>query len=251
MPATVITASGSGSPDGAQERHDLPEQHRQVGRGRFVPALATVREVAIEHTPPNTIFYDQSGRGGVDCDVLVEGADAKGRGIVAVIETKFVEPDFSTYGFRRSRRADEGRVTCPDDVALGGDYARCLYTSRKRYRYWAETVARGTLNLGALPAAGCPFAGPGWQLWVNHTLAHAEAAGRGAARAVYAVCAPAANDALLRGGTVLGSFAALVTDPATVVLMPLDEVIGAIAETGGGAWHGAWCEGLRARYAGI
>ena len=76
---------------------------------RFVPVLVTVTGISIEHTPDKGIFRDQSGKGGVDCDVLVEGADADGKGIVIVIETKFVEPEFSTCGsVRRSPLAALG-----------------------------------------------------------------------------------------------------------------------------------------------
>ena len=39
----------------------------------FVPGLAYVTSIELEYTPPADIFNDQSGRGGVDCDLLIEG----------------------------------------------------------------------------------------------------------------------------------------------------------------------------------
>lgn len=219
----------------------------------FIPGLATVRDVHTEHTPPSDVFGDQTGRGGVDCDVLVVGDWADGSTVVVVIETKLVEKEFSCCGFRKPGRAGAGRAGCPDGIELGADGDRCLYTTRKHYRYWAQTLAHETLNLAALPRTGCPFRGAAWQLWVNHTLAHAEASRRGATRAVFAVCAPAANRALLGDGEVLRSFVDLVRDPTTVVYLPLDEVLDGVARaaSGRGGEHARWSEGLSRRYARI
>jgi len=83
----------------------------------FVPGLAAVKAIAIEHTPPADIFNDQSGLGGVDCDLFIEGTNARGEGLVLVIETKFVEPEFSVCGFKKAGRAEKGLRVCPDDVA--------------------------------------------------------------------------------------------------------------------------------------
>ena len=38
----------------------------------FFPGLAEVRTIAFEHSPANSVFGDQTGRGGVDCDLLVD-----------------------------------------------------------------------------------------------------------------------------------------------------------------------------------
>jgi hypothetical protein len=136
---------------------------------------------------------------------------------------------------------------CPEDVAVGRTRDACAYQSAKRYGYWRRTDEHRTL----LPLAptGCPLGGPRWQLWVNHTLAHVEAARRGATRARLLVCAPMANRALLRDGEVLGGFRALLAEPDTFGLLPLDDLIEQIAAVAGEG--SAWVVGLRARYGGI
>lgn len=97
-----------------------------------------------------------------------------------------------------------------------------------------------------LRGPGCSFGGPLWQLWVNHALAHAEAARRGAQRASLLVCAPRDNEALLRDGRMLSQFRALLREPDTAGLLALDDLIDRIALVVGEG--SAWAVGLRARY---
>jgi hypothetical protein len=189
--------------------------------------VAKVGRIVIEHTPMAEIFRDQGGRGGVDCDVLIEATDRDAASVVVVIETKFVEPDFSTCSFRDRKRLDKDKPYCPDEIAVSEDHRQCLYSARKSYAYWERSAEFATLARDKLPVVGCPFAGPEWQLWVNHTLARAEAAQRGAARAVFAVCAPASNEALLRGG-ILDCFQARLANRDTFRFLPLDDLLGQI-----------------------
>lgn len=211
-----------------------------------LPELRRVRSITIEYTPAADVFGDQSGRGGVDCDVLVEATLDVGDAVV-VIETKFVEEEFSTCGFRKAGRAARGQVVCPPEVPVGPDRDACAYQGVKGYGYWARTDQHGSLR--ALAEVRCPFGGELWQLWVNHTLAHEEARRRSVPHARFAVCAAAANDALLDGGRVLGEFGALVAVPETVSLLPLDELIEHIGLAVGE--ESGWVRGLRARYGGI
>jgi hypothetical protein len=216
---------------------------------RLLPPVKTVRSITTEYTPPNDVFGDQSGRGGVDCDVLVEAVDDAGVPIVATIETKFVEPDFSICGFRKAGRAAKGQDVCPDNVVLDETCSACLYASKKGYRYWTRTWETGALARESLPAAGCPFAGPLWQLWVNHTLAHVEAQRRGAERAMFVVCAPEENEALA-ANSHLNALRKLVADESTVVSVGanrLIEVIGTLVSDD----HRPWYQGLEDRYAAI
>jgi len=209
-----------------------------------VPGLKRVRSITIEHTPSPDVFRDQSGHGGVDCDVLVVGDFDDGQLGVLVVETKFVEPEFSRCGFRRP--------PCPADVPVRADTSACLYESRKHYLYWRRTLEHQTISLDALKPTGCPFDGPLWQLWVNHALAHVEARERGAQHARFAVCAPANNDALLRDGSVLKDFRALTTDPSTVLFIDLNEVIrDAVGATRENHQLKTWARGLQDRYADI
>jgi hypothetical protein len=196
---------------------------------QVLPRISKVTSIQFEYTPPNDIFGDQTGRGGVDCDLLVEGTGPDGAAVVVVIETKFVEPEFSTCGFRAPGRSAKGQPVCPDDVAVRVDSAACFYTARKGYRYWERTWEVGTLHREALPLAGCPFAGHLWQLWVNHALAHVEAQRRGATRAIFAVCAPEANEALAARSAVQ-AYQDLVIDPSTVVHVDVDVLVSIIGE---------------------
>jgi trans-2-enoyl-CoA reductase len=107
------------------------------------------------------------------------------------------------------------------------------------------------LTANAIPETGCPFGGPEWQLWVNHTLAHAEAGARGARHVRFAVCAPAANTALLGNG-VLDAFRSRLANAETFRFLPLDDLLGHIQVVAAGrASLGPWAEALRARYGGI
>lgn len=217
----------------------------------FFPFLAAVTSITIEHTPDNDIFGDQSAMGGVDCDVLIEGNDAGGSGIVIVVETKFVEEEFSICGFRKAGRAAKGMAVCPEQVAIGSDKSHCLYTSRRNYHYWSRTSEYGVLKDGALAESGCPFSGPLWQLWVNHVLAHAEADRRGAGKAYYAVCASAANQKLLQHESgILDQFRSLLTAPESLVFMDLDALIEAIDEISKYEFpdYAQWASQLAARY---
>ena len=211
----------------------------------LVPGLLAVRRIIPEYTPEAAVFRDQRGTAGVDCDLLIEATLDVGRVVIAV-ETKFVEEEFSTCGHRKAKKRKLGRA-CPEDVPVGTSRSACAYQGSNRFAYWQRADEHATLL--TLPATGCPFGGPFWQLWVNHTLAHVEAARRGADHARYMVCAPSANDALLRGGRVLSSFRALLAKPETVGFLGLDDVIARIAQIGRGP--PGWVEGITARYAGI
>jgi hypothetical protein len=212
----------------------------------LLPGLSRVDSITLEHTPAADLFGDQTGRGGVDCDVLIEAILHNGPAVV-IIETKFVEEEFSSCGFRRAGRAARGQVLCPDDVPVRTDRGACAYQGVKGYGYWRRADEEGTL--AELAHQGCPFGGPLWQLWVNHSLAHAEATRRGARRAQLLVCAPLANEALLRGGRLLEEFRSLLRSPETVGMLPLDALIDQIAVEVGGS--SAWATGLRLRYGGI
>jgi len=216
----------------------------------FVPGLADVKSLELEHTPPGDIFNDQTGRGGVDCDVFIEGTNVGGEHLVLVIETKFVEPEFSVCGFRKSGRAEKGQEVCPDDVPVRGNRIACLYSRKKGYAYWQRSDEHGLLADNALADAGCPFAGAKWQLWVNLALASEEAKRRGATDVRFAVCTSVNNEALLEGGAVLDSFRSLLRRPEAIQLIDLDALLARL-EVVAPADVGSWASTLSARYRGI
>lgn len=219
---------------------------------RFFPGITLVERIHIEYTPSTEIFRDQSGLAGVDCDVLIDAVWEDGEKAVMTIETKFVEPEFSICGFRKPGRQAKGQAVCPEDVCLTPPFSACLYSSRKGYLYWQRTVETGSMETWNLPKCGCPFKGVLWQLWVNHTLAAMEAASRNAAHYFFAVCAPAGNDSLLGGGSILSEFRQYLANPAGFVLIPIDELIRTIQETvPDDPKYKMWGCGLSDRYAKI
>ncbi len=217
----------------------------------LVPGVSTVTSITLEHTPDPSIFGDQAGLAGVDCDLLVEGTTTSGNRFVLVVETKFVEREFSVCGFRKPGRADRGQAVCPDDVPVATDRHACLYASRKGYRYWQRSDELGVLAPGAVPPSGCPFASAPWQLWTQLTLAHAEAQRRGATEAHVAVCTSARNTTLLGdNGEVLDGFRALVAHPDRVHLLDLDLLLERLSSLAPPELTD-WTTGLSERYAAI
>lgn len=216
----------------------------------FIPGLVEVKSIALEHTPARDIFHDQSGRGGVDCDLLIEGTNTSGEPLLVVIETKFVEPEFSVCGFKKSGRAEKGQDVCPDDVGVRADRSACLYVRNKGYGYWQRSDEHGLLREGALHETGCPFAGANWQLWVNLALAHEEAKRRGARDVRFAVCTSANNAALLDGGKALEGFRALLRRPEAIHMIDLDALLARMEAIAAGELAG-WARALSARYRGI
>jgi hypothetical protein len=217
---------------------------------QFFPEVAEVLTISLEYTPSNTVFGDQSGLVGVDCDLLVDAAWSDGSRAVITIEVKFVEKEFSACGFRKAGKRAKG-TACPDDIPVAADHGVCLYAARKDYGYWRQTARLATLRPSALPSAGCPFGGPEWQLWVNHTLAHAEADARGAHHAIFAVCAPTTNTTLLRDD-ILDRFQARLAKPATFRFVPLDDLINHIgALSSQDSRLKIWADSLAARYSAI
>lgn len=218
----------------------------------FFPELHKVSEIEIEFTPNQDIFGDQSTFGGVDSDVLVRGETFERQTMIILLETKFVEPEFSICGFRKAGREKHKKPVCPEDIQLGLGMKNCLYSSRKHYKYWERTLEYNVLRKDAVPTAGCPFAGPLWQLWVNFTLAHAVTHKKGADIACFGVIAPASNTRLL-GGTeqeVITRFKSLLTHPERMVYIDSDRLIRSIKKNVAKEKpeYTEWADALAARY---
>jgi hypothetical protein len=121
--------------------------------------------------------------------------------------------------------------------------------SNNGYAYWNQSAAHGTLRRSLVEEVGCPFGGRLWQPWVNHTLAHAEASRRGATRAVFAVLAPAANEALDAAGAI-AELRRELSDPSTAVFLPLEDMVVHLrsAVEGRDAVWKAWADAVATRY---
>ncbi len=212
----------------------------------YLPDLESVESIDIEYTPSAKVFRDQRGPAGVDCDVLLTYRTSGGGEGVLVIETKYTETGFSRCAHCKPDR----EVPCPRDVEIGDDFSGCMYSSKNKFLYWQRASEYGTLDMSSFPAQGCPFRGSAWQLWVNHTLAHAVGAETGAEQARFAVCAPAGNSALLRSGARLAAFQQLLTSPDSALFIPLEELVERIKEAAadqGEAWVD-WAKALDERY---
>jgi len=211
--------------------------------------IEAVSGIQVEYTPDNSIFADQQGQSGVDCDVLVRFDGLKGRGVL-VSETKSVEEEFSTCGFRKKAASDERR--CPEGTIAGADGVGCAYQEQKGFLYWQRTRENATLHDGVAESF-CPFGGFLWQLWVNHTLAHAlrEEAD---STAIFAVCAPKANTRVLdlesRALGKIDAFRELAREPDSVVFLAVEDVVAALESVTPADFRerSHWLEGLRARY---
>jgi PD-(D/E)XK nuclease superfamily protein len=212
----------------------------------FIPGLTKVTAIQIEYTPAGDVFNDQSALGGVDCDLLIEGETTSGR-LLLVVETKFVEREFSVCGYRKAGRAKRGQAVCPDDVGVRDDRTACLYVRNKGYGYWRRSDQLRVLADDAVHSSGCPFRGNRWQLWVNLVLAHTEAADRAATDVRFAVCSSSRNTALLGGGEVLDGFRSLLRQRQSVQLIDLDLLLER-TELVASAELREWSQRLVARY---
>lgn len=222
--------------------------------------VRTVDSIEIEFTPAPEVFGDQSALGGVDCDVLVRFVSSDDREAVLVMETKFVEPEFSTCGFRRKPSTRINKQTgepeasdrCPEGTTAGGDGSGCNYQTRKGYRYWEQSLKHQTLR-PEVSVGACPFGGYRWQLWTNHALS-AALKPQPDGMCMYAVCAPKNNKALLADSDQplgkLDEFRSLLREPETFVFLPVEDLIVALDDATPPDFleRANWLAGLRARY---
>jgi hypothetical protein len=220
--------------------------------GRVIDGLSSVRAFAFEYTPLPDIFGDQSARGGVDCDLRIDGTWTDGQPALVTIETKFVEPEFSACAFRDPKRLKAKNPNSPPPYCadtVGDAASSCLYSVRKGYRYWKQTRRYGTLI--SFPVEGCPFGGGEWQLWVNHVLAYA-LADEVSARPLFVVCAPEANKRL-DAKNVVGRFKARLSHPESCQFLALDFFLEAVraAVVDRPPELRAWSAALDARYGGF
>lgn len=215
----------------------------------LMPPVDQVTRLELEHAPAGNPFLDQ-GAFGVDCDVYIEFTDAQNRRGVIAMETKFVEREFSVCGHRKLN----SRHLC----APGTNGHACLYGKINEFAYWERCHEVGNLTPGAIDRE-CPFGDDRWQLWTNHTLAYLERKRiEGDGPAIYAVCAPKANDILLKpnpttGISSLAEYKSLVTDPETVRTLWVEDLVDALRRHTPEVFEqrDLWLKGLFDRYANL
>lgn len=187
---------------------------------------AITHDIEIEYTPSKTIFNDQSGKGGVDCDALLQYKNDKEQNLLLVIETKYVEPEFSVCGFRKNEfnKQKKKRDLCPIDTIVNYDFSNCRYHYKKHYHYWKIAEESNLFKMDLIHNDVCPFGGSLWQLWVNMTLAYGIAKERGCNAFNYAVICHERNDKLSDNGKVFLEFKKLLRNPNHLKVIYLSDI---------------------------
>ena len=180
----------------------------------------SVEDIKCEYTPSNSIFNDHSGEGGVNCDVLVKYSDGTGHLGLMVVETKYVETEFSTCGFRVAEQKDK----CPVATVVAADHSNCRYVYKKKYRYWDVAAESGLYQMDKSQSEPCPFGGPMWQLWTKMSLAYAISKQLGCSEFRYAVMCREDNLKLTQQGAIFDSFRSLLTRPELFKVIYLSNV---------------------------
>ena len=135
----------------------------------FIPNLDFITDIEIEKTPCNELLNDQSKFGGVDSDVYIKYLLQNGEQGVLLIETKYVEKEFSVCGHRKNKKFS---IQCPDNTIVKNP-SDCTYKHRdnNKFKYWDRTFECDAFDLDKLTSMKCPFGDSKWQLWVNQVLA--------------------------------------------------------------------------------
>jgi len=187
---------------------------------------AITHDIEIEYTPSKIIFNDQSGKGGVDCDALLQYKNDKEQNSLLVIETKYVESEFSVCGFRKNEfnKQKKKRELCPVGTIVDTDFSNCRYHYKKHYNYWEVAKASNLFNMDLIHSESCPFGGSLWQLWVNMALAYGLAKERGCNAFNYAVICHERNVKLSDNGKVFLEFKKLLKNPNHLKIIYLRDI---------------------------
>lgn len=183
-------------------------------------------EVYIEFTPSNEIFNDQTSRGGVDADVymIIKTKDEALTSLI--IETKYVEKNFSNCGFTKGTQKDK----CPENLVFkDGKFEKyCRYEYKKNYKYW--TVAQKNEVFDFSKINTCPFRKGLWQLFTNISLAAELAKKHNCAKYKYIVLCRKDNNHLANEN--FNKFKTLLTDQSTFEIIYLEDLKNNISKCG-------------------
>lgn len=179
-----------------------------------------IGEIQIEFTPPKEILNDQTGKTGVDCDAFIEYKTQDNLKGLLVIETKYVEKEFSNCGFKKSSQNDK----CPNELILEELEQSCRYHTKKYYKYWNRTMESDIFDMTRILGGPCPFGGALWQLWTNSVLAYGLSDLKGYDQFYYVVIAPRENYALSQNNSIWDQFSQLLKKDTFRVLF-IEDVI--------------------------
>jgi hypothetical protein len=210
--------------------------------------LGDVKEIRdriqYEYTPSNTIFNDQSVRSGVDCDILLTYINNDNQKSLLVIETKFVETEFSICGFRKSKQRDK----CPNSTVISTDFSNCRYDYKKGYNYWKVANESGLFDMNFIQRNSCPFGDSKWQLWTNMSLAFALSKEMGCSEFSYAVVCHEKNNELSNNGKTFDEFRNLLKNPNKFKVIYLCDIKEAFEKMEGSYFNREWALEFINRY---
>lgn len=178
-------------------------------------------EFEIEYTPDTEIFNDQSGIGGVDCDALFTYQTIDNKKVLVTVETKYVEPEFSICGFRRSTQDDK----CPLGTVVNPTGSNCRYSYKKNYYYWRRTIENKLFQVNSLFNNTCPFGSTLWQLWTNINLAASIESKHKMDDFRFVVICPKKNVKLTNNEKVFDEFKKLLIDESKFIVIYLEDLI--------------------------
>jgi len=211
---------------------------------------AIIGDIEIEYTPSTSIFHDQSGKGGVDCDALLQYENNAGQHSILIMETKYVETEFSICGFRKNvmNKQNKKRDLCPPDTIVNQGFSNCRYHYKKHYKYWEVAEESELFKMELIHDNLCPFGGALWQLWVNMTLAYAVAKEKGCDDFGYAVICHERNSKLSDNGKVFTDFKRLLKNPNKFKVIYLSDIKKSFESTEGGFSDIGWTMEFAERY---
>jgi hypothetical protein len=183
-------------------------------------------DIEIEYTPSNSIFNDQSAKGGVDCDALLQYINFKDEESLIVIETKYVEQEFSICGYRKSKQKDR----CPVYTTINKDFSNCRYQYKKQYDYWKVAEESGLYKMDEIEQLHCPFGGTLWQLWTNYSLAYALARENNKSDFRFVVICPNKNIRLSENGKIFSKFKSFLKQPDYFRVVYLENIISTLLD---------------------
>ena len=198
-------------------------------------------DIQYEYTPNNSIFKDQSVKGGVDCDAMLTYTTKDNELALITIETKYVEPEFSTCSFRKPKKDKKSKEIienyhCPVDTIVTKDFSNCRYHFKKKFRYWEIAQESGLYKMDVIWSHPCAFRDELWQLWTNMSLAYAVAKERGIKDFKFAVICPKANRKLSNNGEVYSQFRELLIEPDKFIVIFLQDIKEAFDKIGSTEW---------------
>jgi hypothetical protein len=180
----------------------------------------------------------QRSRHQTQVDVVLRGTGASGERVVALIEVKFTEIDFSGCS-AYDNPANLARDVCRSPGLFGSQPDRCFQLANHGHgrRRYADYLSGVPVNLpgGSRSDGGCLVRRGLSQPMRNLALGHLLLAEADADRVVYALCAPDEHPTIWRRlDEVRSAFSD--TDQRTIRAMPAS-VVASLHPDGGGAFH--------------